>query len=124
MLEPLSARSWPDECLMTPVDLSQINWIVAANDVAPLKGPLLTRLRVVPAPMPGPKHAETVLASIARDLAEELGLHPQLMPDLPGEVAAALKDAFAKGYSLRRIRAAYEGAIRVGGAIEATRTVN
>lgn len=124
MLEPLSARSWPDECLMSPVDLSQVNWIVAANDATPLKGPLLTRLRVVPAPTPGPEHAETVLASITRDLAEELGVPPSLMPDLPGKVAAALKDAFAKGHSLRRIRAAYEGAIRVGGEIGTVRTVN
>lgn len=124
MLEPLSAKAWPDECLMSPVDISQVNWIVAANSVTPLKGPLLTRLRVVPAPMPGPEHAEAVLASIARDLAQELGIPVALMPELPEEAQAKLNEAFSKGFSLRRIRAAYEGALRAGGDIGAARTVN
>lgn len=124
MLEPLSAKAWPDECLMSPVDISQINWIVAANSVTPLKGPLLTRLRVIPSPAPGPEHFEPVMASIARDLAGELGVPMEFMPDLPKEVLEKLRDAFGKGYSLRRIKAAYEGAIRSGGEIWTVRTIN
>lgn len=115
MLEPLSAAAWPDECLMTPTNISQVNWIVCVNDAGPIRGPLLTRLRVVPAPMPGPEHAEDVLASIARDLADELGIPPEWMPYLPKEAKAKLREAFAKGHSIRRIKAAYEGAIRVAG---------
>lgn len=124
MLEPLSARAWPDECLMTAVDLSQVNWVVCVNDPTPLRGPLLTRLRVVPAPMPGPEHCETVLASIARDLADELSVPPTLMPELPAEAKAKLREAFGKGFSVRRIKAAYEGAIRAGNSIGVARTVN
>lgn len=124
MLEPLSAKAWPDECLMAQADLSQVNWVVCVNDPTPLRGPLLTRLRVVATPMPGPEHCETVLASIARDLAEELGVPPALMPELPAEAKAALKDAFRKGFSVRRIRAAYEGAIRAGGMVRTPRMVN
>lgn len=124
MLEPLSAKAWPDECLMAQADLSQINWIVCVNEVEPIRGPLLTRLRVVPAPMPGPEHFEPVMASIARDLAEELGVPVALMPELPAEAKAKLREAFGKGFSLRRIKAAYEGAIRVSGEIGTARTVN
>lgn len=124
MLEPLSAKAWPDECLMSPVDLSQVNWIAAANDLTHLKGPLLTRLRVVPVPAPGTEHCEAVLASIARDLAEELSVPVGLMPELPAQAKAALKVAFRKGYSVRRIKAAYEGAIRAGGGMAAVRMVN
>ena len=124
MLEPLSAKTWPDECLMAQADISQVNWIVAANDVTSLKGPLLTRLRVVPAPAPGSGHFEPVMASIARDLSEELGVLPALMPELPTEVNAKLREAFTKGRSLRRIKAAYEGAIRVGGEMAAVRRAN
>lgn len=124
MLEPLSAKAWPDECLMAQADLSQINWIVCVNEVEPIRGPLLTRLRVVPAPGPGPEHFEPVMASIARDLAEELGVPVALMPELPAEAKAKLRKAFGKGFSLRRIKAAYEGAIRVGGEIGTVRMVN
>lgn len=124
MLEPLSAKAWPDECLMAQADLSQINWIVCVNEVEPIRGPLLTRLRVVPAPAPGPEHFESVMASIARDLAEELGVPVALLPDLPAEAKAKLREAFGKGFSLRRIKAAYEGAIRVGGEIGEVRKLN
>ncbi|GAA0591223.1 AAA family ATPase [Caenispirillum bisanense] len=124
MLEALSASAWPDECLMAPADISQVNWIVTANRVEPLKGPLLTRLRIVPTTLPGPEHAEAVLAGIARDLADDLGISLHLMPDLLPETEAALKAAFRNGHSLRRIRAAYEGAVRAVGPGQAMRTTN
>lgn len=124
LLTMIGNAEWPDECLMSKVDLSQVSWVFAANDAAPLKGPLLTRLRVVPAPKPGPEHAEAVLASVALDMARELGLPPGAMPELPAEAKAKLHDAFVRGHSLRRIRAAYEGAIRAGGGMGAVRKVN
>lgn len=124
LLTMIGNAAWPDECLMAKTDLSQVNWTFAANDVAPLRGPLLTRLRVVPVPNPGPKHADAVIASIGRDLSQELGLPPACMPALPPEVEAALRDAFAKGFSVRRVRAAYEGALRAGGKMETFRVIN
>jgi hypothetical protein len=113
MLEPLSAKSWPDECLLAPCDLSAVNWLLAANDAEPLRGPLLTRLRVVKAPLPRGEHFETILASIERDLADELGVPIQEIPVLPKEALERLRRAFDQGISLRRIKAALEGAVRV-----------
>jgi hypothetical protein len=112
MLEPLSARAWPDECLMVPCDLSAINWLLAANDVAPLRGPLLTRLRVVAVPLPGPEHAEAILAGIRRDLAADWQLRPDDLPPLAPEIEESLRAGMHRGISLRRVRAAYEAAIK------------
>jgi energy-coupling factor transporter ATP-binding protein EcfA2 len=124
LLTMIGNAGWPDECLMAKTDLSQVNWILAANDAQPLRGPLLTRLRVVGVPNPGPEHADAVLASIGRDVTRELGLPQGSMPELSPHAEAALKDAFAKGHSVRRVRAAYEGALRAGGMMGSLRTVN
>jgi hypothetical protein len=124
MLTMIGNAAWPDECLMATADLSQVMWVFAANGVLPLRGPLLTRLRVVGVPNPGPEHADAVIASIGRDVALELGLPPGFLPDLPPEAEAALRDAFTKGFSVRRVRAAYEGALRAGGMVGKSRTVN
>ena len=112
LLEPISASAWPDECLMVPCDLSAINWLLAANDTVPLRGPLLTRLRVVEVPLPGSDHAEAILAGIRRDLAVEWQLRPDDLPALAPDVEDGLRAGMRRGISLRRIRAAYEAAIK------------
>jgi hypothetical protein len=115
MLEPISAKAWPDDCLMTSANLSAVNWICTANDVTPLKGPLLTRLRVIEVPPPGIEHYDAVMAGMRRDLAVELGVRADDLPELPREVEDSLRQAFRRGHSLRRIKGALEGALRVGG---------
>jgi hypothetical protein len=112
-LEPTNARAWPDECLMVPCDLSAVNWLMCANDTAPLRGPLLTRLRVLPAPLPTVEHFDAIMTSIRRDLAKDLGVSINELPDLGRDATAALKNGFRRGISLRRIRAAVEGAVAV-----------
>ncbi|MEO5337220.1 MAG: AAA family ATPase [Magnetospirillum sp. WYHS-4] len=112
LLESLSARAWMDECLMVPCDLSAINWLLAANDAAPLRGPLLTRLRVVQVPLPGPEHAGAILAGIRRDLAADWQLRPDDLPILTPDIEESLRAGMQRGISLRRVRAAYEAAIK------------
>ena len=112
LLEPLSAKAWTDECLMVPCDLSAINWLLAANDATPLRGPLLTRLRVVEVPLPGSDHAEAILAGIRRDLAADWQLRPDDLLALAPDVEDGLRAGMRRGISLRRIRAAYEAAIK------------
>lgn len=117
MLEPLSAKAWPDECLLAPVDLSAVNWVLAANDTAGLRGALLTRLRVVHVPLPTTEHFPAVLHSMRRDIAADLDVSPDNLPNLPPQAESRLRAAFGRGYSLRRIRAAIEGAIKAGGGM-------
>lgn len=114
MLEPTSARAWPDEALVAPADLSAVNWILAANDEANLKGPLLTRLRVVHVPLPDVQHFETVLANIRRDIAGELGVHAEHLPHLSDEAVESIRRGMQRGISLRRLRAAYEATLSIG----------
>lgn len=117
MLEPLSAKSWTDECLVGQCDLSGVNWILACNDVSKVRGPLLTRLRVLDAPAPNADHFGVVLASIRRDLSAELGVAIDSLPALMPEAEAKLLSGFKRGISLRRVRAAVEGAIKASGGI-------
>ncbi|RAU20159.1 hypothetical protein CU669_19920 [Paramagnetospirillum kuznetsovii] len=115
MLEPLNARSWPDECLVAPVDLSAVNWIACANDAEPLRGPLLTRLRVIQVPVPSEAHFDAVLRGMRRDLSVELGVSIGDLPEFPHQAEDALRNGFRRGISLRRVRAAVEGALLAGG---------
>jgi len=112
MLEPSTAKGWLDECLCVPVDLSAVSWVLTANDTWRLRGPLLTRLRVVTAPPPGAGHLDAVLAGIRRRLAADYGVSEGELPDLPARIEAALRRACLKGSDLRRLRAGYECGIR------------
>ncbi len=124
MLEPISARSWPDEALMANADLSAVNWLLAANDVIPIRGPLLTRLRVVEVPNPGSEHLPAILAGIRRDLARELGVRGEDLPRLEPEIEARLAEAMDRGVSLRRLRAAFVAGIQSAGGPAVGRTLN
>ncbi|WP_161539701.1 AAA family ATPase [Paramagnetospirillum kuznetsovii] len=111
MLEPATAKAWTDECLQVPVDLSAVNWIATANDLTPLKGPLLSRLRVVEIGSPTADAFDSVFHGILRDIANELEIEPGDLPDLEPESIEHLRRAFAKGWPIRRLRAAIEGAL-------------
>ena len=112
MLEGETAQAFPDECLMAPCDLSAVSWLCTANKVEGLRGPLLSRLRVLEAPGPKLEHFDAVLAGMQRDLASELQLDH--LPPLAEAAEDALRNALRRGYGLRRIRAALEGAVRAG----------
>lgn len=118
MLEPLSAKSWADECLVAPVDLSAVNWLCCANDVTALRGPLLTRLKVIDVPVPSERHFHAVLGGMRRDLAGELGVALGDLPELPPQAETLLRNGFRRGISLRRVRAAVEGALLAGGGFD------
>ncbi len=111
LTEPVTARAWLDECLCSPADLGAVSWILTANDSHALRGPLLTRLRVVAVDSPGADHLDAVLAGIKRDCEKQWGLVPGALPELPSEVRRHLRRACRNGVSLRRLRAAFEGAL-------------
>jgi hypothetical protein len=106
MLEPASARAWPDEGLVTPLDLSRVNWLFTANSLEGLSAPLLSRLDVLEVGCPGPGHFEVLLAGILRDVAADFGRPADDLPRLAPEERALLQAGFEKGLSPRRLRAA------------------
>lgn len=115
MLEPTTAKAWLDEGLATQVNISGVSWVLTANDVHSLRGPLLTRLRVIEVTAPGPEYIDAVLLGVRRDIAGDLGVAERDLPDLPEQVDAQIRRGCQRGISLRRVRAAYEKAL-VGSA--------
>lgn len=56
-----------------PVDLSQVSWILTANNLRQLSEPLLSRVMVIQVRTLLPEHFGCVLASIPQDMAQDLG---------------------------------------------------
>lgn len=113
LLEPVTARAWPDECLCSPADLSAVSWLFTANDVGPLKGPLLTRLRVVSVPLPRREHCDAIFEGVKRDIERQWGLGAGRLPSLLPAIEKRLRQACQQGISLRRLRCAYERALQL-----------
>lgn len=113
LTEPTSARAWNDEALISSCDLSAVSWVATANDLTPLRGPLLTRFRVVDVPTPTAEHFEAVMAGIQRLVAADLAVQPSDLPVLGRSALDQLRRGFERGISLRRVRSAYESAIRL-----------
>lgn len=111
LLEPETAKSWPDECLLAPVDVSAVTWILTANDASRLPSPLRSRLRVVACEQPRPEHAEALLAGLMRTMATDYGLPMEVFGGLEAEVRSALLEAAAQGASPRLIKRALAKAI-------------
>lgn len=111
LLEPTTARAWLDEGLATTIDLSGVSWLLTANALEPLRGPLLNRLRVVRVPLPTVDHLDAILLGIRSDLAAQFDVRAEDVPAPPEEAVGRLRRACRQGFSLRRIRAAYEGAL-------------
>jgi ATP-dependent Lon protease len=111
MLEPETARSWFDSCLLAPADLSQISWVLTANSVETLPRPLLGRLRIVRVEHPGLDAFEVIFAGILRDIATELSIDCRDLPALPDKVVAVLQIGFMRGAGVRELKRAVEAAL-------------
>lgn len=121
MLEPETAAAWPDECLQTPVDLSQISWVCTANSLKGLPDPLQQRLRIVRTGEPAADDWPALLQGLLRDLAAELDVHADALPGLEPDAEAALRQAFERGAPVRKLKAALTSALAYGEAPEPER---
>lgn len=68
LLEPGNAKRYSDIYLMAECDLSYCSYIATSNTIDALSAPLLSRLRPVLFPSPGPEHSNVILKGILRDL--------------------------------------------------------
>ena len=114
MLEPETARAWFDEALLAPADLSQVSWILTANDASGLSAPLLSRVAMVKAPPPLPETFDALLGSLLHSIAEELGVATRALPPLSERAREELRCAFAEKPDLRRVKRAIESALSAG----------
>jgi len=113
MLEPESASHWYDESLCASCDLTQVNWILAANSLEGIPAPLLSRLTIINVGQPSGSAFEPVFQGILEDIAKDVGVPTFALPDLEEEAVTALSKAFANGVSIRRVKAATRRALSV-----------
>jgi ATPase family associated with various cellular activities (AAA) len=114
MLESETARAWFDEALLAPADLSQVSWILTANDASGLSASLLSRVAMVKAPPPLPETFDALLGSLLHSIAEELGVASRALPPLSERAREELRRAFVEKPDLRRVKRAIESALSAG----------
>ena len=108
MVEASTAKGYFDKCLMAPIDLSHVNWLLTANSAHRLPKPLLSRLTVIEVGGPEPTHFEQLLVNLVRGLAAQWELTPATLPDIPAEAIELLRRRFARHRSVRRAAAELE----------------
>lgn len=74
LLEPGNARRYQDVYLMSECDLSHCLYIATSNSLEDLSEPLLSRLRPVLFPAPGPEHAHIIVRGVLKDMEKSWGL--------------------------------------------------
>lgn len=85
LLEPASSKTYLDECLQVPCNLSWVSWIATVNTLSGLPKPLLERFTVVLVEQPGPDHFMALVEGAIRAFALEMGMDPRLLPSLDAE---------------------------------------
>jgi len=122
MLEPETAKRWPDECLQTACDLSGVSWILTANSLEPISKPLLSRMDIAHVGLPGPNAIDGIIEGMRADVASELELDIKALPEIDPAARRALAGAFEHGRSLRGVKAALVRALAAGARMKGRRS--
>src|SRR3546814_13665815 len=85
---------------MTECDLSHCLYIATSNSLERLPEPLLSRLRPVYFPPPGPEHAQAIIQGVLGDMARAWGLPRGALTVTPPPIA------FLRGLAPREMRRA------------------
>lgn len=71
LLEYESARRFMDPCLTVPCDLSAVTWLLTANEITDIGGPLRSRVEIIEMDRPKLDHLEAIVLGVRRDLAKQ-----------------------------------------------------
>lgn len=104
LLERETSARWFDECLMARADLSNVNWVLTANDASRLPGPLRSRLSILPFGEPRDEDFESIARGLRQDIARDYGCEPMALPELSPEVMDALKHKFTNSHDVRAMQ--------------------
>jgi len=85
LLEHSTARVWYDLFFQAHIDCSRINFIATANNLTGMSAPLLSRFQIYHIRPMENKYYPKIIASVVKELAAELNVHPGLLPALNGE---------------------------------------
>jgi hypothetical protein len=72
----------------------------------PISKPLLSRVAITRVGLPGPDAIDGIIDAMRADIAMELGLDIEVLPEIDPAARRALADAFSRGRSLRAVKAA------------------
>ena len=103
MLERHTASNWYDPCLLAPVDIGAVNWIMTANTLDGLSKPFLSRVDVVRTDGPMPWDFDDLMTSVLTDIAEQWGVPGAALPEIHPDVRACLYDMFLDDHSARAL---------------------
>lgn len=104
-----TAKAVFDPALEVPLDLSGVSYILTANELHGMRGPLLDRAPPVQWPMPRAQDLPIVAAAILDELRRERGLDATWCPPLDGDELDAL--TAWRGGSLRPLRRMVEAVL-------------
>lgn len=86
LLEGHSAKSFKDECLQLPIDMSHVNWIATANDASKISAPLTSRLKRFDIRSPNLKErkilGQGIYSLLLNDNAWGKGFNPNLSSEV------------------------------------------
>lgn len=108
MLEPRTAKSFYDQALCCPVDISRISWGFTANDLQGVASHFRSRVQIVHVERPRVEHVPLIARSMSRRIAEEHGMRPEMMSVAEDAMPVLLKHFKENGGSLRSLRRAVE----------------
>jgi len=111
MIERSTAKCFFDKCLLAPIDLSHVNWILTANDIDRLPMTLRSRLDIVHVDRPDAAHFDVLLANMLCDLATRLELPIDDLPSIPKMIDQRIRSRFARHRSVRALARDIEAAI-------------
>ncbi len=92
LVEQATAKSYLDECLQVPCDVSQVSWIATVNELGGLPRALLERFQVVLIKPPGPEHFGAILHGAVNRFANELQLDKRMLPAFDKQDLQALRE--------------------------------
>jgi hypothetical protein len=115
-LEQETACRFHDPYVQAPCDVSNVNWLMTANQIDGLSPPLKDRCQIIRFPEPGPEHLPTIAHQIIADLVIEQGLDHRWISPLDEIEMAAVMIAWSGG-SMRRLRRLIEGMLKIRSTI-------
>lgn len=111
LIEPETARRYPDPALQIPLDLSHINYVATANTLDPLPMPLRDRFRIVIFPKPTLKDLDALLPTLIKTLATERGIDKRWVAPLDDIERAAIANTWPGG-SVRKLQRILEAILQ------------
>jgi len=97
LLELETSSRWHDPYIQASCDLSQLTWLMTANDVSTISPILRDRCRVLRFPEPGPEHLPALAIRIMERLYIERGQSPRWATALEGFELDAAASAWSGG---------------------------